>query len=313
MIRWWIDLWDREEPATALAALRVSISAALLLDLLTVGRLGLVQLLWSPKEGGGLLNPLARDAVPLLYQWLPPEPWAATAIHVAFCVLALAFGAGLFTRLSGLLLVLLYAQVAALFPFGDRGIDLLLRNALVILLFSRCGAAWSLDALRRTGSLRGDGAPVPAWPRHLLILQLSVVYFMAGVQKIAPSWWPMGGFEALYLVYQNPAVSRWPFEWVASWAPVTRLATAATLLFEWSAWILPLLYWFRATRERPGRLRAWANRLKLRSAWVFVGVLLHLGIALTMQLGLFPYGMLALYPAFFHPDELAALSRRLFG
>jgi len=293
-----------------LALVRMGIAGVLLMDLLNLGRLGLVQLVWAPRQGGGLLNPLARESVPLLYQWLPPEPWSATAIYVAFVALALAFGLGLFTRVSGLLLVLLYAQVGALFPYGDRGIDLLLRNALVILLFSRCGAVWSLDGLRRIGAFRGDHAPAPAWPRHLLILQLAVVYFMAGVQKIAPSWWPVGDLQALYLVFQDPAVSRWPFEWVSRLAPLTQLATAATMAFEWTAWALPLLYWFRATRDRPGRLRGWANRLELRSVWVSVGVLLHLGIALTMNLGIFPYGMLALYPAFFHPDELAALSAR---
>ena len=40
---------------------------------------------------------------------------------------------------------------------------------------------------------------------------------------------------------------------------------------------------------------------------------LHIGIAATMQLGIFPWAMLALYPSFFHPEEYARtpLLRRL--
>ena len=35
-----------------------------------------------------------------------------------------------------------------------------------------------------------------------------------------------------------------------------------------------------------------------------VGVSLHVGIAVTMALGIFPFAMLAMYPAFLYPDQL---------
>ena len=76
------------------------------------------------------------------------------------------------------------------------------------------------------------------------------------------------------------------------------------MAFELLAGPMLLTWWFRATRTRPGRLRALFNRLDLRRWWMLVGVGLHVGIAATMALGIFPYAMLALYPAFFHPDEL---------
>ena len=48
-------------------------------------------------------------------------------------------------------------------------------------------------------------------------------------------------------------------------------------------------------------------RFDVRLWIVAVGAILHVGIAVTMQLGIFPWAMLALYPAFFHPDELQGL------
>jgi len=188
---------------------------------------------------------------------------------------------------------------------------MLLRNAMLILALSSSGKVWSVDARLRTGSWSGDGEEHPAWPRHLLVLQMAVVYAMAGVQKVGLTWWPMGGLSALYIVLQDPAVARFDPGPLATFYPVTQLATAATMVFEWGALLLPLAYWYRATPDRPGRLRRWMNRLRFRDAWVAIGVALHLGIALSMNLGVFPFGMLALYPAFFHPDELSAVRQRL--
>jgi hypothetical protein len=47
----------------------------------------------------------------------------------------------------------------------------------------------------------------------------------------------------------------------------------------------------------------------VRWSWLAVGFGFHLGIALTMRLGMFPFGMLAVWPVFLHPDELARAAR----
>ena len=43
--------------------------------------------------------------------------------------------------------------------------------------------------------------------------------------------------------------------------------------------------------------------------WAIFGALLHVGLALTMELGMFPFGMLALYPVLFGPWTCQALDR----
>ena len=54
------------------------------------------------------------------------------------------------------------------------------------------------------------------------------------------------------------------------------------------------------------RLRAFAMRSRILPVWVATGVLFHLGLALFLLLGIFPWGCLALYPALAHPDTLRA-------
>jgi hypothetical protein len=64
-----------------------------------------------------------------------------------------------------------------------------------------------------------------------------------------------------------------------------------------------LAYWYRNTPDRPGRLRAWFNRVNFLHVYLLVGAIFHLGTHLSLQLGIFPFAVLALYPAAFRPDE----------
>ena len=67
-----------------------------------------------------------------------------------------------------------------------------------------------------------------------------------------------------------------------------------------------VLLWihYRNTPDRPGRLRAFANRWHLDLVWIGTGALFHILLAATMELGIFPWGMLALYPAWLRPEVL---------
>ncbi len=302
--RWesWAELWDQRESPRTLALVRIGVGAVITFDLAEMARLELVVPIWGPAEVGGLGNPTGTNPVPWLYALLP-----ATA-DTAWFGWAVAFGAalfltvGIFPRLSALVLLVLYAQFARVLSPADRGIDLLLRNIVAILALSGSGNALSLaDLLGRSPGARL--ASVPSWPRHLIVLQIAVMYFAAGLQKTAVAWSPLGGFSALYIVLQDPAIARVPFGWLRTIYPLTQLATAATMAFEYTAALIPLVYWYRLTRQRAGWLRAQCNRVAPLRLWVLVGVLLHMGIAMTMNLGIFPWAMLAMYPAFVHPDE----------
>lgn len=310
-LRAWVALWDRREHPRALALVRIAMAAVIIVDLLAAVRLGVSVQLFGPLEAGGIGDPLGRQSVPWLYTLVPPTPAGAQGVVLATIGVALALLLGAFSRLSALLLVVLLAQLALVLPPADRGIDMLIRNVLVLLVFARSGEALGLDALRRTGSWWGAAAHrVPAWPRYLLLAQLVMLYFAAGVSKVASSWLPVGGWSALYIAMRDPAFARVPPHWLDALYPLTQLGTFASWLWEWSAPLLLLAFWFRQTRDRPGRVRALFNRLRFARVYLVVGAVFHLGTHLTLQLGIFPFAVMALYPAAFHPDEWRAWGRR---
>lgn len=291
--RAWVELWSREEPATAQALVRIALGLCILGDLLDVWRLGLVDVVWAPPpEGMGHGASEARWAI----RWLGAD--AGTA-HLLFWTAALssaAFTAGALTRVAGVVLVLVLAQLAYLTPEGDRGIDAAMRVVVLVLVFSSCHARWSVDAWLRARLGRPFPALVPAWPRLLLFAQLVWIYFSGGHNKVTPEWNPLGGFSALAHVMSDPHFARFSSDWVSSIYPLTQLATAATMIFEVGAPAMLYLTW----RDD----RRWCRRL--RWAWIAVGVGFHVGIAIFLRLGVFPWAMLALYPVLFRADELAA-------
>ena len=92
---------------------------------------------------------------------------------------------------------------------------------------------------------------------------------------------------------------------------LTQIATALTHLWELGAPLVLAAAHFRRTRERPGRLRRLFNRLPVRNFYVLMGVAFHLSLALSLRLGIFPFAMLACFPAFFRPAELEQAVARL--
>jgi hypothetical protein len=299
----WVELWDRREPPHVLAVIRMLIAAVVVVDLAGVYGLDLVETFYASSSDGGLANLGSRDPKPLLYRWLPLEASTAWWSWCAAFFSAVAFGTGTLTRLSGLIFVLASANLAQILPPTDRAIDILLRNMVLLLSLSSCHRVWSVDALIRCRRWSGDPSPAPAWPRFLIIIQLFIMYFTAGVQKVGLTWTPVGDWSALYIVLRDPAFAVLSDSTLDSFYRVTQLATISTWLWEWSTPLAAYALWSRATRGRPGHLRAWLNASGFWFKWVVVGACFHLGIATTMRLGMFPYGVLALYPAFFSSSE----------
>jgi len=307
----WVRIWDAREAPHVLALVRILVASVVLWDLCVVMELDLVPAIFGPLEDGGLGNPLGRKKVPLMYEWLPPTAQTAfLATWVAIAAAAMLW-MGLGTRLAALVLAVVWAQLAQVLPPADRAIDMLLRNVLVVLAMSGCGRAWSVDARLKTGRWGGDGGCIPAWPRMLLVIQLLLLYSTAGIQKVGMSWTPLGDFSALYVVLRDPTFAVILPETLDRFYGVTRFATAATWLWEWATPLAALAWWYRATRTRGGRLRAWMNSHDFWVKWVMAGVLFQVGTAMFMRLGIFPAGMLCLYPVFFHPDEWRRLVEKV--
>lgn len=306
----WISLWNRREGGESLAVVRIGVALVVLYDLAEVARFGLVDALWAPREEGAMSVATYMEPVAHLYRWLGASAHSAWLLYAVVVAAALGLALGLFGRLNALVLLLAYAELERLAPSADRGIDTLLRNVLCVLVFAQADATLSLSARVKSGRFLTD-AQVLALPRYLIVAQLTLLYFSAGMLKQAASWHASGGYAALFMVLHKPHVLRMqlPHGWLVAGYPLLQAATFATIVWERSAIALPLLLWARSTAHR-GRVRSWIVRLRLLELWVVTGVTFHVSLAALLALGIFPWGCLALYPALARPATVRAALQR---
>ena len=305
LARWmtpWAGFWARTETGESLALIRILVPLVMLYDLAEAAVRGLVVALWAPIEEGGIGPASYADPLCAFYAWFGASAAGAWTLFALAFTAAITLVFGLFTRTSALVLLFSYAQLGQLSPDADRGIDTLLRNVLVLLALSGAGATLSLDARRATGRFVNDRL-ILAFPRYLIIVQLVLLYFFAGVLKQSANWSYEGGYAALFLILHKPhfASILFPHAWLVRAYPLIQAGTLATVVWERAALLLPALLYWRATADRPGRIRRFANRLHLLELWIATGVFFHLALAVLLALGMFPWGCLALYPALAAP------------
>lgn len=277
---WWVARCAREDDARPLAVVRIGAALAILLDLLRVAQLGLVDVLFRPYDQGGLSQ--VQDPAYLVGGWLGPE-LAGRALFATSAVCMSLVALGVLTRPATLLGVLAYAQLGHLYPPGDRGIDRVLRTVLLILMFS--------GAHRRLALMGGPAlARIRQWPADLLRSFLVIVYLSAGIGKLMqqPAWLSTRGVPVLYRVMTDPLAAHVDPQAALPFWDLLRFMGWGTIALELSA---PLLL----TRFAP-----W---------WAVLGMCMHLGIYFTMELGMFSWGMLSMYPLLFAPWWLPAWDR----
>lgn len=307
--RWWIrwvELLDRRETGEILAVFRILAGLSLVATVADVVLAGAVDVIWIDAADGGYRH-LGRTSSWLIDLLGGPSP------EVVWMLVGVAILGGLFLAvgLGGRITALACAQaMLALSMINSHtkgSYDALLSNALWLLVLADSTATWSLDARLRTGRFCTD-REVPAWPRYLAIVQIVVMYFFNAIQKVSASWTFAGGFSALYYILQQPTWQRFDHGWAASVYPLTQVATAITWFFELFSPLLLLVLWFRATADRPGRIRRRFNRFDLRIPFAVTGFLLHAGIYALMDVGTFSFIVLSFYPCLFSPADLRRLT-----
>lgn len=304
--RAWVTLCERREPALGLAAFRVATGAVLLFTLTLPLLAGTVEVIWVDAAHGGLFPRHRSFWLDRLGGATPAAVWTlfGGAYLFGLCTLLGALG-----RLAPLLALQCYA---ALYPTSiNASSDSLLANGLWLCVLADCTATLSLDARLLYGRWLRDELRIPAWPRYLGAFQLIAVYTYTGTQKLGEGWGYSGDYAALYYVLQRPNWQRWDMSFLAELYPVTQLMTFLTVYWEMSAPLLLLFFYYRYTPERPGRLRSLCLRHDPRAWFLAFGVLMHAGIALTMEVGPFSYVTLSFYLCCLHPDELGQLWARL--
>ncbi len=297
--RWESLLATREGPET-LALVRALLGCVLVGHLVRLWALGAVDLVWIDRAHGGLR---ALDAWPFAAA-TPPVTYGMLAATVAA---AFAWTVGAWTRVSGVLTWLGFRWLADVNGSAGGSYDEVFLDALFVLLWSGCGATWSVDAV--WAARRGDVvARVSAWPRWVLLGQLVTVYASTGLHKLSVGWLPVGPRDALWYILAQPDWQRRAMQ-LPAWAfPYTQAATAFTWCWEVGAPVLLLAAWARRTQARGGAWRAWMSRVDVRVPWLAAGVLLHVSVEALLEVGPFSLAMLALYPVAWSPSEVRGYS-----
>ena len=259
--------------ARAVAALRVALGVLLVVDYLSRAR-------WLRAfytDAGVFPRAALRETHPTLARlsvhalWGEAEPQAlAFAVGVAAAVaLAVGYRSRTAAVVSWLLLVSLHARNPVVLNGGDS----LLRRTLLWSLFCPLGARWSLDAAagrarRRTTDDRLAGPATAA-----LLVQPVVVYATNGLLKLRGNAWPSG--RGIHTVF---ALDRYT-------TPVGETVAAAPSLLAALGW-----GWLALLLVSPALVVLTGRRRTLLAA-AFAAC--HLGMAVTMWLGVFPFVALA--------------------
>jgi hypothetical protein len=307
--RAWLSWLEVREPGTTLALLRICVAAIVLGTLLSVVATDLVGVLWVDAAHGGYRRLAASHVVVRLLGGARPEVmWSLLAIASAGAV-ALLLGLG--GRWAAAITLAAFHPLATVNADASGGSDAMITNALWLLVLGEPAATLSLDSRRRHGRWCSD-ALVAAWPRHLFVVQLVVVYTATGLHKMSIDWVPGGTHAALWWVFHDSTWCRFDLrEDIARVYAVTQVASAITWWWEVTAPIWLVAFWLRATSDRAGRLRAIVRRGDPRWVFTAIGVGLHVGILATLEVGPFSWISLAFYLAVWSPRELRAAAARL--
>lgn len=273
------SFWHDEVRVERLALVRIATGLALLSDQL-FQYLPYLQYLFS-NDG---VSPVGIYDERLARQWR----WAVfvfntgEVIHLTFAfalwvLAALALTLGYKTRIAAGFTWVMTLCFLARNPAMKNGGDDILQLALFLFLWAPVGAGLALDT--RAKALRDKVTTIPAWPVRLVQLQVCVMYFATGLAKFRGGWdgtWARG--TSLHYVLSDITLTRWSYDqlpiplWVS--APLTYVVLAFEVLFPFLVLVRPL-----------------------RKYVLWFGIVFHVNIFLTLEVGWFSWYSLALYPA----------------
>jgi hypothetical protein len=289
----WTRFWHAPLRAERLALTRILFGLALLAD-------QLVQYLPDLADNFG------PDGIAYagLYDWFGLSRWRLTVLifntdDLAFVSVALglwmaaslAFTLGWHTRWTSILVWFVTMAWVNRNPGIKNGGEDVLCAGLFLLMLSPCGQALSLDRLRERRKHRaGPDPPLgPAWPVRLIQIQLCILYLSTGLAKLVRAlpgldedWTDPGNWgtwwqgTSIYYVLHNVGRTRWAYAQFPIPFWITVVANYLTVGFET---FFPLLVLYRRTRK-------WT---------LWFGVLFHLGIYLSLEVGWFSFYVLCLY------------------
>ena len=284
----WNGFWFTPEATTPLAIVRIAY--------------GLVMTAWTVSLLPGLMAFFSRDGIApevpafdraeedglwTIFALFPSDAALVTA-WVVLLVAAIFLTLGLFSRLSALVVFVLVMSLQRRTPLVHNAGDGLLRIIGLYLALAPCGAALSLDRLRRAGREAFWQFPLRApVVIRLFQIQISIIYISTVWAKVRGGTWNDGTAVVYSLSLDD--LSRFPApEFVLESAVLANLATWSVLAIELA---IGVLVWNRT----------------LRPYILLVGASMHLGVDLGLRVGFFSYAMFVLYLSFLPPERTSAV------
>jgi hypothetical protein len=266
----WERFWFEQIPTQAYARLRVAFG---LVGLISLYGLTPVSTYWT---SAGLAAPAGLALVVrtrLTQHGL--DGFAGWALFVELLVAFTLMVSGYWCRTATALAFFGTAVLARWNPLPLFGAH----AAFLSLLFPLVWADTSSPSAMRTDVI---------WPLRLIRLQVCVIYLSSGLWKLLGETWRDG--SALHFILNRNVFPRFPASYPLTLEPLLTLATYATLLWE-----LSFAFCMLSRRTRTVALA--------------IGVTMHLGMWISLEVGPFSFVMLAGYLAFVDPRVPPRIAR----
>ena len=276
----WNQFWFAEISAQRFGLLRIAFGISLVLKCISFD--GLFQLaggtLWIPNRSMWEVTYLLDSWQMPFFDWLlVPDAFWLARLEELLLVLAILLTCGLATRVVAIGTAGLFSYLFFLSQWNFHHHLFLFLLVLWILAATPCGRHFSLDALLTDP--RRQSHATSGLPLRLLQGLVISIYLATFVWKCNGIWWSGEILEILRVSgsLRGPLGDN----------PLPLIGDQGCSRIAWTVeGLIPIGLVFRRTRQ----------------CALGAGVLLHLGIDLSISAGTFSYQMLALYVVFIHPD-----------
>lgn len=281
----WRGFWFRVEPAYTIGLIRIAFGALVILWALELK----TNLYIRFGSEGVLPQPPAQAFTWSVFELYTTDD-ALLIGWIVLMVAALALTVGWHSRIAAIVVFIMIVSFERRNPWVFNAGDMLIRIEALFIALAPCGAALSLDQRRRSGSFF-SAEDKKIWALRLMQVQVSIIYISTVVAKLKGETWQDGTAVSYSLRQYDMLVIPTP-GWVTSNLLLMNAMTWGTLLIEFA---IGVLVWNR--RCRP---------------WVLAGgVILHLSIMLSIEVGLFSLAVYVLYLAFIPSDRVKAVVDKL--
>lgn len=226
----------------------------------------------------------------LWWQLLPTLPSSGMrALCLGLISASALLTIGLWTRISAWAVFLLSLTLQRYNPLAFNGGDLILRGVVQLgVALGPSGTYLSVDRIRK-GQGHLPAPSIEAWPIRFIQLHISIGYLLTFYLKVRGNSWPDG--TALWYALNLGDLARFD---LPEWLLIPPIGVALTWLTLATEAFVGLGLWWRKTR-----LIA-----------LLAGLGLHLGIAVTLEIGFFSLVMVTSYLAFVRGPTLERILAR---